>query len=578
MILLFLNSLFLTDLLLNLNFNQKTNEINKIERLHESQVIDHPDILWIENPTFEGIGIPWYSSIEGDFRDVDASVNSNQANFEILGDIRTFSEISGTPNGGEWVKVNHSVRPLPLTHEINQNGLNVSHVYDEDSSGPFPNSGDQTANLAGVLWKRNITLQADMSDYIITSAILNSIVNGTGDTNLETPPDRDYLYTNYPPPNGYASLYDYARFFIEISDITNIESYEIASYKTLNLGEGNQTRRGYGTTNDMSDTNMTIIDEDVLIYTLTQVLKHDNHNFTITLGIEIDCEDNYLNYELDVWYSLLIKSCDLTFTYVKKMDQLTFISWNQVGNDIDGTNVKVTNGNLKFKYKIDQQWPTSSSPNSEIRILINNRQHSESIRLELANSSFQEAKIDGYDITNIVYPYENVTLSIQVFLADEFGLNQSIIVSITDVYLYISYTETFPEITLEPWIFTTLLIVASIIATGVGSYLVAYQKVLKYPRPVRKVRKFKRTLRRKRTPNVVIFNREKAFRRIYSREISGSIKLPKTKLLESTLPEKLGAESVKPTMEPEELIEKSIEKKAELDKLVKNSAEEASKK
>ena len=572
-------SIILIILILNVplksaNYNQRE---EVIDNLYISEVIPHNNVSWIINPQFNGTGQPWYSSVDGDTTDGIASISPGQANYGIMGDARTFSDVSGIPQYGEWKKTNHSVRTPPLNATINQYGCNVTHVYDEDSSGPFPNSGDQTALLAGILWKRNFTLPVDMSDYIINSASISAMVNGSADQDIET---RDSVFWDDLGGDLYESLNDHVIFYVEISDVENRESYPIASYRTDDLGNGSAERRdyNYNTRVFLNDTYMTPISEVDLIYRLTQILQYDNHNFTITLGMDIDCEDNYYHYELDVWYSLLIKSCDLTFTYVKKMDRSTSVSWNQVGNELNGTNVKVTNGNLRFKYKIDQPWPTSLSRNSEIRILINNRQHSETKKLGLANTTYQEVKIDGYDVTDIIYPYENVTLSIQVFLAEEFGLNQSITVSITDVYLYISYTETIPEVVLEPWIFTTLLIVASIIATGVGSYLVAYQKVLKYPRPVRKVRKFRKTLKRKRTPNVIIFNRERAFRRTYSREISGSIKLPKTKPVESTLPEKLGAEPVEPTLEPEEIIAKSIEKKAELDKLVKNSAEEVSKK
>ena len=555
----------------NLRSQRDLSVMDNIEYLHQSDVINHPNNPWIDNPTFEGTGQPWFSNIEGDSTDVNAPLSTGQANMGILGDSITYSEISGTPQIGDWNEYNHSIRPLPLTHEINQYGLNVSHAYDE-GNGIAPNSGDQTANLAGVLWKRNVTLLEDMSDFVITSASLNSVVNGTADTNLETPPDRDYLYTNYPPPSGYASLYDYTRFFIEVSDLNNIESYEVAYFKTLNLGQGNQTRTGFGSTNDLNDINMTTADENILTFALTQVLKHDNHNFTITLGIEVDCEDNYQNYELDQWYSLLIKSCNLTFTYEKKIDQGTSVSWNQIGNAINGTNVKVTSSNLKFKYKIDQLWPTQLSPNAEIRIFINNRQHTETIKLSSATTSFLEAKIDGFDLTNIIYPYENVSLSIQLFLADELLLDRNITISITDVNLEISYTETISDVIVEPWIFTALLVIASIVTIIVGGYLYAYQKILKYPRPVRKVVKYKKSLNKSNLPNVLILDREDLFRRAFNHEVSGSIKIYQKKLSITGLSDKFEQKRFSPMLESEQLIDSSLKKKAELDKIVEKSS------
>ncbi|MHA1239214.1 MAG: hypothetical protein ACTSQU_00345 [Promethearchaeota archaeon] len=492
------------------------------EQLHSSAVIDHNNITWLKNPNFDDTGTPWFSNNVGDTTDLTASINLNEASFEIKGDVRTFTDISGVPQSSDWFEFNHFVRPLPLTHEINEFGLNVSHVYDEDSGGVFPNSGDQTANLAGVLWKRNISLPVDMSDYIITSASINAIVNGSADTDIETPSD-------HPPfaGSGYASLFDFARFYVEISDLNDIESYEIAYNKTLDLGQTYAGQRvyNYATRVYMNDTNMTTVDEDILIFALTQVLKHDNYNFTVTLGIEVDSEDNYPGYELDVWYSLLIKSCELSFTYIKKMDKSSIVSWNQIGNKINGTNVKILDGNLNFRYKIDQAWPSSLSPNSEIRVIINGKQHTETIKLGSATTDFQYAKLGGYNVTSLINEGINISLSIQLVLADNFGLDRNIDVSIDDVYLLISYTETFFDTIEDPWIATGFFIVTAIAAVVLGGFLIMYIKVWRFPIPVRKVRKYSKSLRIDKNPDVKVMPRKISIKKIYQNEVKKSNRL-----------------------------------------------------
>ena len=523
-----LSSLIVAILLLgfvNLIFSVKVvSAPDNIENLHSSGVINHNNIIWLENPNFNDSGAPWFSNTVGDATDLTALINLNQAAFKVEGDVRTFSDISGVPQSSDWVEFNHSVRPLPLIHEINEFGLNVSHVYDEDASGDFPNSGDQTANLAGVLWKRNISLPVDMSDYIITNASINAVVNGSADTDIETPND-------HPPfaDGGYASLFDFARFYVEISDVNNIESYEIASNKTLNLGQTYAGRRDYNYTTRvyMSDTNMTTIDEDILIFALTQVLKHDKFNFTITLGIEVDSEDNYPGYELDVWYSLLIKSCDLSFTYVKRMDKSSIVAWNQIGNKINGTNVKIIDGNLNFRYKIDQPWPSSLSPNSEIRAIINDKQHSETIKLGSATSDFQYAKFAGYNVTSLLNEGINISLSIQLVIADNFGLDRKINISIDDVYLQISYTETIPDTVEEPWIATGFFIITLIAVVVLGGFLIMYMKVWRFPIPVRKVRKYRKSLSNDKTPGVGIVSQKTSFSRDYHQELKKTDKLLK---------------------------------------------------
>ena len=532
--------IFLIPLTLGLIFNSfLTTDTEKNALIHISYVEHHNNEEWLLNSDFEDAGAPWFSSVEGDISDLSASISSEQANYQVNGDIRTFSEVSGTPTSADWTLFNHSIRPLPLTYEINEFGCNVSHVYDEDSSGDFPNSGDQTANLAAALWKRNLTLPVDMSDYVITSASINAVVNGSADTDIETP-------TDHPPfaEGGYASLFDFTRFYVEISDLNNIESYEIAYNKTLHLGLGYAGRRVYdsSTRNYMSDTNMTTVDEDVLIFALTQVLRHDNHNFTITLGIDVDSEDNYPGYELDVWYSLLIKSCDLTFTYEKKMDKSSAISFTQIGNQIAGTNIKIKEGNLSFKYMIDQSWPTSLSPNSEIRVLINDKLHSETLKLSLAPDNFQFAKIGGFNITNLLNVDINISVSIQVFIADEFSLDRDITISIDEVILIISYSETFPDPINDPWFALGFFILAAIGATVLGALLIAYIKVWRYPVAVRKVRKFGKTLTNTKSPDVKIIERKRAFNKGYQEELNKSSKLLKgapssEKIVKPKLPE-----------------------------------------
>lgn len=536
-----LSSLIVLILLLgtvNLTLSVKTISIpDNIEKLHSSDVIDHDNILWLENPNFNDTGTPWFSNTVGDVTDLTASINLNQAEFEVEGDVRTFSGISGVPQSSDWVEFDHSVRPLPLTHEINEFGCNVSHVYDEDAGGDFPNSGDQTANLAGVLWRRNISLPVDMSDYIITTASINAVVNGSADTDIETPSD-------HPPfaDGGYASLFDFARFYVEISDVNNIESYEIAHNKTLNLGQTYDGRRDYNYTTRvyMNDTNMTTVDEDILIFALTQVLKHDGYNFTVTLGIDVDSEDNYPGYELDVWYSLLIKSCDLSFTYIKRMDTSSIVSWNQIGNKINGTNVKIIDGNLNFRYKIDQPWPSSSSPNSEIRVIINDKQHSETIKLGSATTDFRYAKVGGYNVTSLINEGINISLSIQLVIADDFGLDRKIDVSIDDVYLLISYTETIPDTIEEPWIATGFFIITTIAALVLGGFLIMYIKVWRFPIPIRKVRKYRKSLRIDKNPDIKVMPGKISFKKNYQDEIKKSNRLLKgTPTNENTVPGKI---------------------------------------
>ena len=62
------------------------------------------------------------------------------------------------------------------------------------------------------------------------------------------------------------------------------------------------------------------------------------------------------------------------------------------------------------------------------------------------------------------------------------------------------------------------------IAIGLGSYLIAYQKVLKYPPPVRKIRKFKKNIKNiKNLEKIDVESREASFSLVYN-EYLGNLK------------------------------------------------------
>ncbi len=80
----------------------------------------------------------------------------------------------------------------------------------------------------------------------------------------------------------------------------------------------------------------------------------------------------------------------------------------------------------------------------------------------------------------------------------------------------------------ENLLFLILFIVAVVVSVSLAGYLIAYQRILKYPKPVRKVRKYRRTLKKKKIPSVDITGRDKAFKSVYSGFISTNLKKGKT--------------------------------------------------
>ncbi len=509
--------------------NNNVSEIKNDEAIHTSAEI-HYSTQWLKNPNFE-TNESWNAIKEGDETDFQPEISGGEAKYFVLGDQRTFSNISGIPQQTDWINVTNPIFPaLPDLYEIDAYGCHVSHLW-VDPIDPF--------QTTCVHWDRTITLPVDMSDYIITSTSVDAIFNASVTTESGNNPGGsfDYLGVDTPADSpDQPEQFDYTKFYVLISDLEKSVSYEIAYNQTVNLGQDILPE-----ISNITDTNMRSVQEESLIFYLTSVLEKDplHRSLIITLGIRIQSADNY-NYDRDSWDSLRIKSCDLNFTYEKKMNQFTSMSWKQEAEAISNdTNIQITEANFRFEYKIDQSWPKTLSPNSDLRIYINNKLHTETVKLSTAKTSLEQAKPGGFDVTSLISKGIKINVSIQVFLADNFLLNRTIIISIDNVFLDISFILFTDDIVSEPLLFRMLFIVALVVAIGLGGYLYIYQKILKYPKPVRKVRNYRFSLKRKKAPNVNIIKRESAFKTMYLGEISRSSRFLKVKPTEHNIkPEK----------------------------------------
>jgi hypothetical protein len=393
------------------------------ERKINISSVENYTIPWLKNSNFS-TDESWAVIKEGDINDVSAYINNSHAHYEVIGEERTFSSVSGIPLESDWDNVTNPQFPdLPDFYEIDEYGCHVSHLW----VGPDD-------PISSIHWERIITMPDNMSDYEITSASVSSVFNASVTTQ---PGGADYPsdYSGIDTLNDnvtQGSQYDSVRFYVLISDIENTEIHQIAWYQSIDLGQDDPEIA------NIADSFMNTRVEEDIIFFLKSLFEYNNFQFKITLGMRIYCENNYL-YDRDSWDSLRIKNCNLNFTYQKKVDEFTSVSFYQQGNSITDNNIQITNATLNFKYKIDQAWPTSLSPNSEIRILINDNQHTETIQLSSATALFQEAKLGGFNVTNLIQKDVNISVSIQILIANTFPLDKNITISIDDVYLIISY-------------------------------------------------------------------------------------------------------------------------------------------
>ncbi len=461
---------------------------------------------WLKNNDFSSDEYwNFIEGVKGDSSAINSSIIGGTANFEILGEMQNITLISGTPNKSSspaWDIFTNKNFLLPKTREINDDGCYVSHFLDENIGG------DQINNYPSIHFKKNISLYDDMSKYIITSVSLNVIVNASVDADVDTPND-DY---SGPDPDQQAVLGDSVTFYVEIIDLENSYTFRLAENKTTDLG---QQRTGYLTILNITDSPLENKDQQFLISALTSVLESDNHNFTIILGMDIYCEDNDTGGDQDTWNYLIIKSCDLIITYERKIEKFTSVSLNQVGDAISGSNIQIKAASFNFKYKIDQPWPSDLSPFSEVRTLVNNNPYVETIKLISANSSFQDVKADGYDVKFLILKDVNISVSIEFYIANTFALNRTIIFSIDDVSLIISYVTIKPGIDMTPYI---IGLTAGII--GLVTAFSLYQFHFKYPPLVRKIRKLKKKVRKsKKTKPILVNNRDEIVRSNFQSQI-----------------------------------------------------------
>ncbi|UCD02064.1 MAG: hypothetical protein JSV23_03315 [Promethearchaeota archaeon] len=568
-IILFILSINLLGLFIHTD--QDFTKIQKYGILNTAGTEPRGPFLWNPIATY-----PWYPDINGDPSDVFVSTSPTQGDLTIIGDSGIKQVILNTATQSSWKPFNKSdlVVVPNQGYGVDDDGVWCSHNWNENTDGHQPQ------NTPEMYWRTNVSLPVDMSDYKITDVSFNAIINASVWPNVDTPGDIQARFDYYDTIDQYRK-YDFIQFYVEITtlDIDVYNTYEIGFNQTRLLG--NESLSLYDIEGQIG-----AYGDQAIKDALTNVLAADpgHNNFTVLTGIYIYCEDNVKSADRDTWEEIRFKSLNLTFTYEKKIDQFTAVSWNQDLDEVNGTNVRITDANLEFKYKLDQNW-TESSQNSQIRVYVNDRKYDDEPPIILIDYVYStEFEVAQYNITSKLLPYENFTLSIQVYLAEDFELDHNITISITDVYLNISYTETFPDSPVpipEPWVFFALLIAVSTAAVCLGGYFIAYQRILKYPRPVRKVRKFKRTLNKSSAPDVAIMPRDVAFKKSYNRELGASSKLLRLKHKESKEVEvgekgeltKLTDESLGKKLNSDKLINQSLEKKGELDKLVDKQPE-----
>ena len=162
---------------------------------------------------------------------------------------------------------------------------------------------------------------------------------------------------------------------------------------------------------------------------------------------------------------------------------------------------------LNFDYKIDQDWPINSSPNSELCVIVNNNKVPEVVKLASATTSYQPAKLGGFDVTNLIT--DDVNVSFELHIADDFKWDDNITISIDNASLFISYTIIEPDPIVKKPDYSWLIYTLGIGIVGLIFGFTIYQTHFKYPPLVRKIRKLKKNVRKgKKTKPIILKTRD----------------------------------------------------------------------
>jgi hypothetical protein len=197
------------------------------------------------------------------------------------------------------------------------------------------------------------------------------------------------------------------------------------------------------------------------------------------------------------------------------MNQLTTLSWDGIGNALNSSNVLVKDASFEFGFKINTPWPTADSPNSEFRMFVSDKQISETIKFSSIGLTYRNSST--YNVTSLIGLDENITVSIQAYIGDNFDLNSTISLSLNYVMLRLTYVIILQDpmpTNLRPYIYGSIGLLAAL-ATGIG----LYEGIFKFPAAVRTVKSLRRKIRRGSSSNPINGNDSKTIgRNIFEEE------------------------------------------------------------
>jgi hypothetical protein len=241
-----------------------------------------------------------------------------------------------------------------------------------------------------------------------------------------------------------------------------------------------------------------------------------------TVSLSGDYSDNLTEISAFQQYSILINTTDLAIGI-----RSLYLSAYRTNYELQSDIIRIQVQRISLEIETPSGSPIqTANPNEpvnlriELKDLLGNPLLGASVNYSwvFGRGSLTDADNDGvYEVNLGIIPEGTYTIIISAYLGDIYDIQ--------------SFEITLTIIRPPGELLFVIIALVSTIAVGIAllGYLILYIRVLKYPKPVRKVRKYRRTLKSKNPPRTSIEPRENAVKAAYDSQISGTKKFIKGK-------------------------------------------------
>jgi hypothetical protein len=363
--------------------------------------------------------------------------------------------------------------------------LNITATYKDNSTGNHIDSA--TVDLNGTIYSSNMAENITLQQY---SVVLNTIDLGVG--------------INYLTITAQKNGYELKSFLIIIQVIDRQTKFQIF----LNGDNKTSLPEIDLTIGDTLNITVNYIDflTDINIDNATLKLSGENLTKSLTENVSLKYYSIILNttdLKIGVKFLTLLASkgnySEISEVLRITIRRITTEIRTESGSDV--INIK-PGGIVILRIEL---WDLNNSVNIKGVIVNFTWELGEGVLSDADNDGIYEAILENIPCQVSPCKY---TITITVYAGDNYEFERKNVI--------INVVQPAEDVLL----FQIIIIISIAASIALGSYLIAYQQVLKYPKPVRKVRSFRKNIKKeKSSEKVEILDRLEAFNTLYIEEL-----------------------------------------------------------